>query len=130
MSDDLIAVITRERVKIIRFAPHTIHIFQMLNVVLFRALKKSATSLTKLEEEQTIAALIIKIYHDFESTMIDVNRWEAFRVIGSTHDIYQIPSGLFFDKEKFRQSPGFIELCRHNALLQSLSRRRRETKLD
>jgi hypothetical protein len=113
MSDDYIAGITRERVKIIRFASHTIHIFQMLNVVLFRALKKSATSLTTLEEEQTIGALIIKVYHDFESTMIDVNIWEAFRVLGSTHDIYQIPYRLFFDEGKVRQSRGFIEFCGH-----------------
>jgi hypothetical protein len=42
ISDDVVAVLTHARVRIITFAPHTTHIFQMLDVVLFSALKKHA----------------------------------------------------------------------------------------
>jgi hypothetical protein len=72
-SDDGIAVLIRERVKIITLAPHTTHIFQMLDVVLFGALMKHATGLTTLEEEQIITLFIVKVYHDFKQTMIEVN---------------------------------------------------------
>jgi hypothetical protein len=41
MSDDVIAVLTNARVKIITFAPHTTHVFQMLDIVLFGALKNT-----------------------------------------------------------------------------------------
>jgi hypothetical protein len=103
-SDDAITVLTRERMKIITLAPHTTLIFQMLDVVLFGALKKHAMDLTTLEKEQTTPAFIIKIYqfyHDFKQTIIEINIWRAFRAIGFTHDIDQILYGLLFDKEKF-----------------------------
>jgi nitrate reductase NapE component len=73
-SGDVIAILTREKVEIITFALHTTGIFQMLNVMLFGALKKHATGLIMLEEEQTIAAFRIKVCHDFKQMMIAVNR--------------------------------------------------------
>jgi hypothetical protein len=127
-SDDVIAVITRERVKIIIFASHTTHIFQILDVVLFGALKTNATGLTTLKEEQMTAAFIIKVYHEFKQTMIEVNIQGAFRSIIFIHDIDQIPYGLLFDEEKFRQSPGFVELWERDVPLKSLSRRWREAR--
>jgi hypothetical protein len=66
MSHNAIAVLTRKTKEIIPFAPHTIHIFQMLNVVLFGALKKHATSLTMLKEGQTTPAFMIKVYDHFK----------------------------------------------------------------
>jgi hypothetical protein len=75
-----IAVLTKERVKIITFALLITHIFQILDVVLFGALKKHDTGLTTLEEEQTTAAFIIKVYHDFKQTMIEVNIWDGVQI--------------------------------------------------
>jgi hypothetical protein len=60
------------RAKIITVAPRMIPIFQMLDVVLFGALKNHATGLNTLDEEQP-AAFIIKVYHDFKQTMVEVN---------------------------------------------------------
>jgi hypothetical protein len=51
VSDDIVAVLTSARVQIITFAPHTTHIFQMLDILLFGALKKHATDLKSLDEE-------------------------------------------------------------------------------
>jgi hypothetical protein len=73
MSGDVVAVVTRVRVRIIMFATHTTHIFQGLDVVLFGALKKHATGLETLEEEQSAALFLLKLYHDFKQTMIEVN---------------------------------------------------------
>jgi hypothetical protein len=72
-SDDVVAVLTSIQVQIITFAPHTTRIFQMLDVVLFGALKKHATRLKSLDEEQSAAAFLLKTYHDFKQTMIEVN---------------------------------------------------------
>jgi hypothetical protein len=38
-SDDVVAILTNARVRVITFAPHMTHVFQMLDVVLFGALK-------------------------------------------------------------------------------------------
>jgi hypothetical protein len=45
----------------------------MLDVVLFGALKKHATGLSTLGKEQSAPAFIIKVYHDFKQTMVEVN---------------------------------------------------------
>jgi hypothetical protein len=66
MGDAVIAILTRAHVRVITFAPHTTHIFQVLDLVLFRALKKRSTRLSTLDEEQSAAAFIIKVYHDFK----------------------------------------------------------------
>jgi hypothetical protein len=60
--------------------------------------------------------------------MVEVKTWSAFAAIGFTHDIDQIPYGLLFDEEKFRQKPGFVELWERNMSLESLSKRQREVK--
>jgi hypothetical protein len=126
--DDFIELLSRARVKIIIFAHHTTHIFQMLDVVFFEALEKHATGLGTLDEEQPAAAFIIKVYHDFKQTMVETNIWSTFAAIGFTHDIEQSPYGLLFDEEKFQQSPCFRELWDYKVLMESLSRRRRKAR--
>jgi hypothetical protein len=130
IADDVIAVLTSVRVQIITFAPHTTHIFQILDVVLFGGMKKHATGLEILDEEQPAAAFILKVYHDFKQTMIEVNIWGAFAAIGFSYDIAQNPYWQLFDEEKLRQSPGFLELWGHDTPLESLSKRRREAKFE
>jgi hypothetical protein len=128
ISDEVVAVLTEARVRIITFAPHTTQIFQVLDLVLFGALKRRANGLRAFEEEQPIVAFLFRVYRDFKQTMIEVNIWKAFEAIGLTDDIEQIPYGLFFDEEKLRQRSGFVELWERNTPLESLSRRRQNAK--
>jgi hypothetical protein len=83
-----------------------------------------------LGEEQSAAAFLLKVYHNFKQTLIEVNIWGAFVVIGLTHNIEQMPYGLLFDEEKFWQSRGFVELWERNAPLESLSKPWRESKFE
>jgi hypothetical protein len=128
MADEVITALTNARVRIITFAPHTTHVFQVLDLVLFGALKKHATALQLFDEESDTVAFILKLYHDFKQTMVEVNIWSAFEAIGLTHDITQTPYGLAFDEEKFRRSRGFVELWNRDTPLESLSRRRQMAK--
>jgi hypothetical protein len=81
-----------------------------------------------LDEEQPAAAFLLKVYHDFKQTMVEINIWRAFATIGFIHDIEKTLYGLLFDKEKFWQSRGFVELRERNTSLESVSKRRRESK--
>jgi hypothetical protein len=126
--DDVVAVLTNARVRVITFAPHTTHVFQMLDVALFRALKKRASRLEMWNEEPGTVAFIIKLYHDFKQTIVKVNISGTFSAIGFSYDITQNPYGLLFDEEKFQQSRGFLELWALDKSLESLSTRRRQTK--
>jgi hypothetical protein len=128
LSDDVIELLGRARVRIITFAPRTIYIFQILNVVLFGALNKHAIGLDTLDEEQPAAAFIIKIYHDFKQTTVELNIWGTFVVIEFTHGIEESRYKLLFDEEKFRQIPHFRELWDRNVSLESLSKRRRKAR--
>jgi hypothetical protein len=73
MSDNIVAVLTRMRAKLIIFATQTTHIFQMLDIVLSGTLKKHATGLDMLDEEQPAAAFLLKVYHDFKQTTVEVS---------------------------------------------------------
>jgi hypothetical protein len=46
----------------------------MLDVVIFGALMKHATGLETLDDEQSAAAFLLKVYHNFKQTIIEVNR--------------------------------------------------------
>jgi hypothetical protein len=96
--------------------------------VLFGALKKHSTRLSTLDEEQPAAAFIIKVYHDFKQTMVEVNISGAFSAIGFSCDISHEPYELLFDEEKFRQSRGFRELWERDVPVDSLSRRRQQAR--
>jgi hypothetical protein len=99
-------------------------------MIIFGALKKHATGLETLDEEQSAAAFLLKADHDFKQTMIEINILGAFAAIAFIYDIRQNPCGLFFDEEKFRQSPGFANLRERDAPLWSVSKRRREVKFE
>jgi hypothetical protein len=101
MSADRAALLTRERVRIVIFTSDKIQNLQMLDMMLFDALKKHATGLAKLDEESQVAAFLLKVCRDFKQTMVEVNKWRAFAVIGFTHNINQILYELLFDQEKF-----------------------------
>jgi hypothetical protein len=45
----------------------------MLHVVLFDALKKHATDISTLDEEQSATPFIVKVHHVFKQTMVEVN---------------------------------------------------------
>jgi hypothetical protein len=128
MGDFIIAILTREQVKVIIFIAYITYIFQVLDVVLFGALTKHSTGLRMLKKQQPSAVFILKVYHDFNQMIVEFNIWDAFAAIGFIYDIEQNPHGLLFDEEQFRQSLGFAELWGRNPPLESLSNRCQESK--
>jgi hypothetical protein len=104
MSHDIVAILTRVRMKIITIAIHTIYIFQMLDVILFGTLKKHATGLETLDEEQPAAAFLLTVYHEFKQTKVEINIWRAFAAISFTYDIDQMSYGLFLDGKVLTKS--------------------------
>jgi hypothetical protein len=81
MADEVVTLLTSLRVRIITFALHTTHIFQVLDVVLFGAMRKHDMGLKDLDETLPAAAFLIIVYHDFKQTMIEVNIWGSFTAI-------------------------------------------------
>jgi hypothetical protein len=130
VSDAVVAVLTNARVRVITFATHMTHVFQMLDVVLFSALKKCASGLEMWNDGSGTIAFIIKLYHDFRQIMVEVNIWGTFSAIGFSYDVTQNPYGLRLDEEKFRQSRCFLELWRMTCPWRVCRRRVDRTSLD
>jgi hypothetical protein len=73
VTDDIIAVLTEARVSVTTFAPHTTQIFQVLDVTLFGVLKRRLGYELPFEDEKETVRFIMKVYHDFKQTMVELN---------------------------------------------------------
>jgi hypothetical protein len=71
--DDIIAVLTEERVRVITFTPHTTQIFQVLDVTFFGALKRRLGYKLPFEDEKETVRFVKKVYHDFKQTIVESN---------------------------------------------------------
>jgi hypothetical protein len=128
LTDDVIHLLTGARVRVITFAPHTTHIFQVLDLTLFGVLKRRPRYERPCETAQTTVKFIMKVYHDFKQTMVPSNVWGAFHALGFDYDTRGEPSWLLFDEEKLRGSGGFQELWSVDFPLDQLSDRRRAAR--
>jgi hypothetical protein len=128
VTDNVIRLLTEARVRVITFAPHTTHIFQILDLTLFGVLNKPPRYELLFETDNATVKFIMKVYHDFRQTMVPSNVWGTFPALGFDFDTRREPSQLLFDEGKLRGSGGFQELWSHDFLLDQLSDRRRATR--
>jgi hypothetical protein len=128
VTDDVIRLLTEARVRATIFAPHTTHIFQVLDLMLFGAPKRRQRYELPFETDNATVKFTMKVYHDFKQTMVPSNVWGAFHALGINYDTRREPSRLLFDEGKLRGSGGFQELWSHDFLLDQLSDRRRAAR--
>jgi hypothetical protein len=91
MEDAAIAVLTRERIRVITFTSHTTHIFQVLDTVLFGALKNKVLVSRNMRRSNHPP-------HSYSSSIITSNRrwWKS--ISGALLQ----PSGLLMTLSKIR----------------------------
>jgi hypothetical protein len=111
VADHVIRLLTEARVRVITFAPHTTQVFQVLDLALFRVLKRCSRYELPVGENTAIVKAITKVYHDFTQTMAWPNVWRTFRALGFEFDTRRDPYEGLFDEGKLRESAGFQELC-------------------
>jgi hypothetical protein len=128
--DDVIRILNEAAVRLITFAPHTIQIFQLLDLTLFGVLKRRPRYELPLDDDNATVRFIMKVYHDFGQTMIGPNIWGAFRALGLEFDVGSVPYMLLFGKIKLRERAGFQALWSVAFPLDQLSGRRRTTRFD
>jgi hypothetical protein len=78
VSDDVIRILTEARVRVIAFAPHTSHVFQVLDLTLFGVLKRCPRYELPFDENNATVKIVTKVDHDFTQTMALSNVWGAF----------------------------------------------------
>jgi hypothetical protein len=130
LTDEIISLLTDARVRVITFAPHTSQIFQVLDVTLFRVLKRRLGYELPFEDEKESVKFIVTVYHNFKQTMVEPNRWGAFWAIGFEFDTEAGLYQLLFNEEKLRQSEGFRELWSLGFPLDQLSSLRHNARFN
>jgi hypothetical protein len=75
LNDDEIHLLQEARLRIIASAPHATQVFHVLDLTVFRVLKKRPTYDLSFRWNNAIVKCIMKvyIYHDFRRTMIPPN---------------------------------------------------------
>jgi hypothetical protein len=129
LSDYVLALLTRERVRILTFDTHTTHIFQILDLVLFGVLKKHVTNLGTLADGNQRPHSCLKSIATSRGQW-GKSIWNISVAIRFIHDIDQIPYGLLFDEEQSEHSHRFVDRWELNDPLESLLKRRRDTKFE
>jgi hypothetical protein len=107
----MIRILSEARVSVITFAPHTTHVFQVLDLTLFGVLKRCPRYELPFDENNATVKVITKVYHDFMQTLAQPNIWRAFCALGFKFDTRREAYGLSFDEVTLRESASFDEPC-------------------
>lgn len=127
LTSEVITLLTTARVRVVTFAPHTTHIFQLLDLTLFGAFKRVGQYQLPFDDITTTSRFIYRLYIDFLRTLTPPNIWAAFGAIGVEFDVTQTPYRVIFHPEKLQESKGFKELWDIDFPLDALSTRRRRS---
>jgi hypothetical protein len=110
VSDDMIRILTKARLRVTTSAPHTDQVFQVLDLTLIGVLKRRPMHELPFNDDTATAKSIMKGYHDFWQTMIQRNIWGSLRALGVEFDVRIVPYRLLFDEIKLKKKAGFQEL--------------------
>jgi hypothetical protein len=121
---DTLQMLADHRVKVLKFPPHTTHIFQSLDLSLFGNFKKRMNYRLSLETDETMACFIKRIFHMMEWNLVEDNVRSSFMQLGLTYDINTILYVCIFNEHVRRQSPEFISFWERDYPVEKLSQRR------
>jgi hypothetical protein len=124
----VIDLLSNARVRSIAFEPHITQIFQVLDLAFFGVLRRGRQHQLRFGDDTGSARFIKKVYHDFRSTTIHINKWGAFRGIGLIYNIADAVQRVSFNEIILRESNGFRELWVIDFPVQNLSIRRTNVK--
>jgi hypothetical protein len=79
---DTLQTLAGHQVKVITFPPHTIHIFQCLDLSLFRNFKKKMNYKLPPESDEHTEGFIKRIFHLMKQTLMEDNVRSAFMQLG------------------------------------------------
>jgi hypothetical protein len=123
---EVVATLTDYNVKVITFPPHTIQIFQTLDVCLFGIFKRKMQYKLPFANNNLTVNCIRNAVHALKQTLVPDNVRSAFKLVGLEFDISEIPYTLLFREDKLRRSQRFQEIWENDDSVDQLSKRRRE----
>jgi hypothetical protein len=128
ITGDVMDLLTAPGVRVVTLAPHTMQIFQLLNLTLFEIFKQDGKYRLPFDELTTTTNFVYNVYVKLTKTLTPPNTWTAFNAIGVIFNTGATPYRIVFHPEKLRESQGFAELWNIDYPLVSLRSRRRNAR--
>jgi hypothetical protein len=104
------ATLRNHNVKVITFPPHTIQIFQTLDLCLFGVFKRKRQSKLPFANDNLTVNLIRNAFRALQQTFVRDNVRNAFELLRLEFNITHAPYTLLFREDKLRRSQGFQEI--------------------
>jgi hypothetical protein len=117
-------------IKGITFPPHTIQIFQAVNMSLFGLSKRKLHHQLPLENSGPTLTFIQKAFHSLKQIFVLNNVRNAFEMLELEFNPAKSPFTLLLREEKLRASQRFRENWDADSPMDQISKRHREARSD
>ena len=113
---------------VITYPPHTSHVFQVLDKLLFGVLKKHKKNIPKNDDIQPLIDHMYRIFHAYELSSCSTTIRSSFMKTGFEYFTKNNKLYLKMNKSKIQNSIEFKEIWNHNYSLDDMSMRRKSIK--
>ena len=113
---------------VITYPPHTSHVFQVLDKLLFGVLKKHKKYIPKNDDIQPLIDHMYRIFHAYELSSCSTTIRSSFMKTGFEYFTKNNKLYLKMNKSKIQNSIEFKEIWNHNYSLDDMSMRRKSIK--
>ena len=124
MSDSVLGKLARHGVLVITYPPHTSHVFQILDVLLFGLVKRAKKHQMRDDELSEHVDHVLRLFRADEAAMTSMTIRAAWIKAGFGHKSRNGTNYLSVDEREIRGSPGFREIWLFDHHESQLSARR------
>jgi hypothetical protein len=125
-SADVLQDLSSHGILLITYPPHSSHIFQVLDVLLFGRLKSAKKYLRRDTSQVPIVDHVMRVFRAYEQAMTTTTIRSSWQKAGFGYIVKDSRYYLWVDEPKIRTSPEFVELWNIDYPENALSTRRRQ----
>jgi hypothetical protein len=128
MSDSVLQNLARHGVLVLTYPPHTSHIFQVLDVLLFGLIKRSKKYQMRDDGLSECVDHILRLFRGYEAAMGSTTIRAAWTQAGFEYENRNLTTYLNINEQKIRDSPDFREIWNFDYHEPQLSARRQSQR--
>lgn len=128
LDENLLKILAENKILVITYPPHTSHVFQVLDKLLFGVLKKHKKYIPKNDDWQPLVDHIYRTFHAYELSTCSTTIRSSFIKTGFEYFTKNNKLYLKLNKSKIQNSIEFQEIWNFNYSFNDMSMRRRSIK--
>jgi hypothetical protein len=127
-SEDILKKLARHGILVITYPPHTSHLFQVLDVLLFGVLKRAKKYQRRDDTLRKDVDHVLRLFRAYEQATPSTTIRASWQRTGFEYEKRNGATYLIVDEARIRQSPGFQEIWLFDYHPARLSSRRQSQK--